>query len=290
MLDVGLLALGKKAYTALIHAKEHNTLKSLNFVVIGEDKAVEEDYSLKIKELCHTENIIHYSRADFTEKAPNCNYLIAIGWRWLVDTQKYKLVTLHDSLLPAYRGFNPLVTALIEGDRQIGVTAILANEEIDAGSIIVQESMNIDYPLKINEAIDLVSILYGKIFVNILKSNEIITFEQDHSAATYSLWRNEDDYLIDWKESSDRIIRTIDALGFPYKGAYTNYDKKIVRVLKAEEIEDIKIINRTPGKILTIKNNCPTIVCGKGLIVIKKAIYDIAKTNVVFNKLRVKLQ
>ena len=90
---------------------------------------------------------------------PAVDYQLAIGWRWLISGTE-NLIVLHDSLLPKYRGFAPLVNSLINGEQEIGVTAIWAGPEFDAGEIIFQEKAGICYPIKIQEAIEIVSGLY----------------------------------------------------------------------------------------------------------------------------------
>ena len=72
-------------------------------------------------------------------------------------------------------------------------------------------------------------------FNNIINDEEINSISQMESEATYSVWRDEDDYLIDWTEDSDRIKRSIDALGFPYKGAKTKLNGEIVIVDDSKE-------------------------------------------------------
>jgi methionyl-tRNA formyltransferase len=55
-------------------------------------------------------------------------------------------------------------------------------------------------------------------------------------------------------------------------------------------VPDVKIENRTPGKIIFLENNQPTIVCGKGLIKIEKAHYLNNNNEVIFNKFRTRLK
>jgi methionyl-tRNA formyltransferase len=57
------------------------------------------------------------------------------------------LVVFHDSILPQYRGFNPLVSALINGDSRVGVTA-MGTDEFDKGDIIGQRTIAINIPSK----------------------------------------------------------------------------------------------------------------------------------------------
>ena len=63
------------------------------------------------------------------------------------------LIVIHDSILPTYRGYLPLVSQLIDGQKEIGVTAILANENFDEGDIVHISKTKINYPITINDAI-----------------------------------------------------------------------------------------------------------------------------------------
>ena len=56
---------------------------------------------------------------------------------------KSKLIVFHDSVLPKLRGFNPLVTSLINGYEEIGVTVLYGTEDFDRGEIILQKKVNI---------------------------------------------------------------------------------------------------------------------------------------------------
>ena len=76
---------------------------------------------------------------------------------------------------------------------------------------------------------------------------------QDEKEATYSIWRDEDDYKIDWSKSSDEIKRLIDAIGYPYSGAITSNSKgERIRILDAEIIDDVFCEVRHPGKVIFI--------------------------------------
>ena len=70
-------------------------------------------------------------------------FKFAIGWKWIIDNTS-QLIVLHDSLLPKYRGFSPLVNSLINGDTLTGVTALFASSEYDKGEIIEQAQIGLD--------------------------------------------------------------------------------------------------------------------------------------------------
>lgn len=248
----------------------------IDFVVTQPDKSVQEDYYAEIKELCRRSGIPCYDRRG--DYAVMSEYALAVSWRWLIDSGETTLIVFHDSLLPKYRGFNPLVSYLINGEPRIGVTALFASEEYDRGDVIGQASSQISYPLKIAEAIETVSDDYAelasRIAGEIKRGEKLAAVPQDEAEASYSLWRDELDYRLDWTLSADEIRRTVDAVGFPYKGASTLVNGKLARVFEVEEANDVIIENRAPGKVIFIKDRCPIVVCGRGLVKIKTLIDD----------------
>ncbi|MEQ8909965.1 MAG: formyltransferase family protein [Vicingaceae bacterium] len=282
--NISLFVLGYKGLVVLKKLLEHNYEEAIEAVIVGEDRNVENDYSKEVTQLLEASNIQYFKRkADYKLKS---KYWIAIGWRWLIqESPPSKLIVLHDSLLPKYRGFSPLVNQLINGEREVGVSAIFAVEEYDKGPILEQQSKKINYPIKINTAIQLVSDLYAKVVLSLIKKisldKELIGKVQDEAKATYSLWRDELDYFIDWSSNSKKISRTINALGFPYHGAKTYFNNKLVVINEAEVYPDLEIENRHCGKVVKIEQGKPVVVCKKGLLKITKA-HDIeSKTSIL---------
>ena len=141
----------------------------------------------------------------------------------MIDMPSVQLIVFHDSLLPRYRGFNPLVSCLINGERHIGVTALLASSEYDRGNIISRSYTEINYPIKIQNAIELILRNYRELALTVsemIERREVITGQpQNEQEASFSLWRDEEDYRIDWSQPAEDIKRFIDAVGYPYKGA-----------------------------------------------------------------------
>lgn len=269
---IRIFALNKKALLAL-KALKQNHLKQINHIVIGEDKNVQNDYSKEIIEFCII-NKISFSIRSRSEKNTE-KYLIAIGWRWLIETNSsQQLIVFHDSLLPKYRGFNPLVSALINGDKEIGVTCLKGAKDFDRGDIILQYSKIIEYPLTISAAIDLVSEGYckllKKLFTIIISNENLVGEEQDDNQATYSVWRDKEDYYINWMKSANEIKKFVDAVGFPYEGAKAYMDGQEIIIDEVEIMPTIHIENEGIGKVLYKEENYPIIICGNGLLKILK--------------------
>lgn len=290
--SISLFLMTQKGYEVLrVLAEEFNSI--IFSVVSARDLNIQKDYYDEIKEICHNFNIPFYDRTE-TYKLES-EYFIAVSWRWLINRPFNKLIIFHDSLLSKYRGFNPLVSALINGEKQIGVTAIFASEEYDRGGIISQLSTEISYPIKIQRAIDLIIKNYKKLVLQIVRkiaNDEIINAaKQNESEATYSLWRDEGDYKIDWSMDSEYIRRFVDAVGFPYSGAKATLNDKIVRIKDAEVVGDVKIENRVLGKVIFVKDSKPVVVCGKGLLKINELLDDVTRKSLLpLSKFKVRLE
>jgi methionyl-tRNA formyltransferase len=260
---------------------------NIEYVVLSEDKNVERDFYKELLSLCNKHCIKFFHRQDdipiFT------GYKFAIGWRWIISDID-QLIVLHDSILPKYRGFAPLVNMLINGRNEIGVTALFASNEYDKGDIIRQEKVTITYPIKIQEAIQIISPLYSTLVNSIsdmiFSSCSIIGIPQDEESASYSLWRDEQDYFINWNDSSKNIGRKIDAVGFPYNGARTYLNNKLIIIDKVEECIDVKIENRDVGKVIFVIDGYPIVVCGNGLIKIVEARFLDGESIIPFKKFR----
>lgn len=290
MSEIVLYLMNEKGFYCLSKFLNHNIANhNIKYVVSARDKNVQKDFFEEISTICKEKGVKFYERksAPIIQK----ELVLAIGWRWIVNTSN--LIVFHDSLLPKYRGFSPVVNALINGDNNIGVTALFASEDYDEGEIIGQKKLTIHYPIKIQQAIEKLSILYFELFNEIIhtiiEGAEIKSYPQNEIEATYSVWRNEADYIIDWNDNADNIKRFIDALGFPYKGASSYANGKYVRVLEAEVVQDVYIENRDIGKVLFSRNGCPVVICGKGLLMLAEVIDDELSNNILpFENFRVK--
>ena len=273
---INLFLIGKKGLDAVSGlSKEH--LVHINAVVIAKDSGVVNDYSSAIEAFAKANRLMYFFRTDAdSDIISRARLNVAIGWRWLIPLD-ISLIIFHDSILPKYRGFNPLVSALINGDNEIGVTALLGAGEFDKGAIINQRIIKIQYPIKIEKAIDLLAEEYALLLEKVLTDfigNSLEAKAQDESKATFSLWRDEEDYRINWNQSSVEIKRMIDAVGFPYKGASALMDNVMVRIFDAETVPDVSIVNRAAGKVLFRRDDGYIIVCGEGLLKIREFFND----------------
>lgn len=294
MKKVTLFLMGEKGLECLKSIIETFGVEIIDQVYTRIDNNVLEDYSGEIVVICQKNKIV-WSQA--TEIEINTNLSIAISWRWLIKTDK-TLIVLHDSILPRYKGWSPLVTSLINGEGQIGVTAFIANETADDGEVIMRQSTHIAYPIKIMEAIHRTIPLYNQLcnsVIAVYKEGKVfdhMRIEGIQPESSFSMWRDEDDYRIDWKDSAYEIMNFINAVGYPYKGAITYMKDKEVRILDSELYPDILIHNRLKhvGKVVLIDNGKYVVVTGDGLLKLNSIVQTIGNFELETNKLRIRFK
>ena len=290
-----LFLLGQKGYEVLNAAISGGYKDMVQLVVIGNDNNVHKDFFNEIEALCDAYHIKHCVRTESLE-LPNgvMGYIaIAAGWRWLINSQFRQTIVFHDSLLPKYRGFNPLVTAMLNLDSETGVTAIIANKDFDCGDIVEKKSIGLVYPIKIQDAINKISCLYfdlaQSIFSKIERNGCLLGVPQDERSASYSVWRDEEDYRIDWNKSSDYIEHFVKCLSFPYKGASTIFNGSLIRILDAKIEKDVQVENRDVGKVLFVIDGKPIVICGVGLLRINAAVDEGGQDVLPFKNFRTRL-
>jgi len=279
---------GLSAAQALLDARNNNSLSiGVGRAWVLSDPGLLDDPSDRIIDL------VRQCGAEVVEGEPLAigeTIALAVGWRRLISAPYSEIFVVHDSLLPKLRGWNPLVTALINEDRQIGSTLFLATEEMDKGPIVGQVKLQIEEIPNLRDATQMINQSISQlisIFLSDIEKSKITFTPQEENDATYSLWRDEIDFQIDWQGTAESIHRHIESVGWPYRGATANLNEHLVRVLESEPLrEDRVIVNRTAGKVFLLEAGIPTVVCGQGLIKLLNITDEFGKSLLPLNKLR----
>lgn len=273
MKKFGFFILGYKGYKCLQTFVDKFGSEYVSFVVSDRDANIEQDYYESIQLLCEANHIKFSNRRGYVDGVDLFRF--AIGWRWIIPNQD-NLIVFHDALLPRYRGFAPLVNALINGEKRIGVSALLAESQYDCGDILGQKSIAIKYPKKIMDAIEDVSLLYVDVLLEVAQKlivgTNLNAVKQDDLKSSYSPWRDELDYAMNWRQSAGYLSRFVDAVGYPYKGAVTTMKGRLIRVIEAQVMPDVNVEDRSAhvGKVLFMDEGRPTVICGEGLLQLKE--------------------
>lgn len=202
------------------------------------------------------------------------DYIVVVAFGQLIkdvllDNFKDRIINLHPSLLPLYRGASPMQFTLLNGDEKTAATAMLIEKAMDSGDILIQREMDIDPS---DDYFDLEDKL-GKIGAEAIR-DALLNFDQvyenrivqDDEKATYCTKIDKEMGRIDWNRTSRQILDQIRALvGFPV--AFFDYKGQNAKVHKAS-LGDLK---GKPGEILRAdKKDKIVIATGDGSIRIEK--------------------
>lgn len=194
--------------------------------------------------------------------------IVANNWRTWIPPEIFELprlgtLNVHDSLLPAYAGFSPLIWALLNGEPEVGVTAHLMNGELDAGPIVLQRAVPVgprDTATDLfHKTVDLIDPLVREA-VELLASGRTDWTPQDRAAASFFHKRSIEDSRIDWNWPAEDIERLVRAQSDPYPNAFTHYRGERIRVTKA--FVSRNRYGGTPGRIFITEGDGVVIVAG----------------------------
>ncbi|MFJ8399024.1 methionyl-tRNA formyltransferase [Streptomyces microflavus] len=200
------------------------------------------------------------------EVAPDI--IVANNWRTWMPPEIYNLpvhgtLNIHDSLLPAYAGFSPLIWALINGEPEVGVTAHLMDEELDAGDIVIQRSVAVgptDTTTDLfHRTVDLIAPVTTEA-LGLIASGQTEFTRQDRSKASFFHKRAEEDIRIDWTWPAQDLERLIRAQSAPYPSAFTFHKGQRLEVVSAVVSEGR--YGGTPGRIFYREGDGVVIVAG----------------------------
>jgi methionyl-tRNA formyltransferase len=165
-------------------------------------------------------------------------------------------INLHGSLLPKYRGAAPINWALINGEKETGLTTFFLREKVDTGNVIYQEKVEIGPEETFDELYLRMAKLAGPVIEKTLDMIESGDFEvktQDNSKATPAPKLSPFDALIDWGLPSENVVNFIrGASSIP--GAYTFYRGKRLKILRAKKTDFNGQKELRPGQIIEDKN------------------------------------
>jgi methionyl-tRNA formyltransferase len=260
-MTVGLLISGELGNIALKYFVEN-----YNIIFVLTDKSSE-----KIIEFCKKNKVAIFVGNPRTDKINNfiidkkCEIIVSINYIYLIKKNIINLAeglcfNIHGSLLPKYRGRTPHVWAIINGEKETGITAHVIDEGCDTGDIIDQIKIIINENDTGWDILEKYKINYIPLINSVLskyKSNSILLTPQDEQISTFFPKRTPNDGIINWNWNSKKIINWIRAQSKPYPGAFCFYKKDKIIIDKASIVH----IENTENK----KNG--TIICSNPVIV-----------------------
>jgi methionyl-tRNA formyltransferase len=184
----------------------------------------------------------------------------------ILEVPKVATINIHASLLPKYRGPAPIQWAIINGERETGVTTMLMDEGLDTGDILFSSKVEIAPDDTAGTLHDSLSDLGADLLIQTLKSFEadsINPIPQDHSQATYAPILKKNDGRIDWEKPAEKIETFIRGMT-PWPGAFTFHGNKRLKVFKARPV--IRDTAEIPGVVIQGFPDELCVATGKGVL------------------------
>ncbi|GII28080.1 methionyl-tRNA formyltransferase [Planotetraspora mira] len=194
--------------------------------------------------------------------------IVANNWRtWLppevFDLPPHGTLNVHDSLLPAYAGFSPLIWALINGEAEVGVTAHRMNAELDAGDILLQRAVPVGPADTATDLFHRTVDLIGPIVrdgLDLIASGRAEWIPQNRADASFFHKRSLEDSRIDWTWPAEDLERLVRAQSDPYPNAFTYHHGERIRIVSAAVSE--ARYGGTPGRVFIREDDGVVIVAG----------------------------
>lgn len=176
-------------------------------------------------------------------------------------------VNLHPSLLPKYRGAAPIQMALVNGETETGVSIIYVANEMDAGDIILQESILIDVDDTSQTLEPRLAALGAFLMVGavgLIMAGEATRTPQDHTLATTVMRLTKEDGRINWSHSAV-AIRNRNRGFVPWPGTFCEWPLGSGQTLKIWRVA-IRPYTGTPGEVIQLEAKGPVVATGDGAL------------------------
>lgn len=169
----------------------------------------------------------------------------------VLDMPRYGTLNIHASLLPKYRGSSPISEAILQGERETGVTIMLLDAGIDTGPMLLRRQI----PLSENETTASLTPKLADLGASTLLEalplwvqGQLVPQPQDHEQASHTRMLKKEDGRIDWSRPAEVLARQVRAY-IPWPNAYTTWRGKLLKILSAYPQSSLPGAIQ-PGKVL----------------------------------------
>lgn len=192
-----------------------------NILVLQPEKLKDENFISQLKEI-------------------NADLFVIVAFRILPQEvftiPKYGSFNLHGSILPKYRGAAPIQWAIINGEKETGVTTFKLAEKVDTGNIYLQDSILINEDDNFEVIHDKLSLVGADLVLktlDLIESGNYTLQQQDNSLASPAPKITKETGQLNFENTAQEVNNLIRGLS-PFPGAYFNHNNKIIKVYKAK--------------------------------------------------------
>jgi len=218
--------------------------------------------------------------ADTLEEIASCGaeLLVVIAFGQKIGNEVIALfekgaINVHTSLLPKYRGAAPVNRAVMNGERETGISIITLAEKMDAGEVLAQSAIPINKFDTAEDVHDKLAELAPKVLLDTIAKIEAGTAvyqKQDESKVTFAPKLKKSDGLIDFSESASIIAAKVRGL-WPWPGAQVDYfSEKTQRTCRVTIAQAHVIAAKTYSEKIGTLDNDLDVICGKDCLKILK--------------------
>ena len=183
---------------------------------------------------------------------------------------KYGCINIHASLLPKYRGSAPINWAIINGEKETGITIIEMDEGLDTGDMLKWDKIPIGEDDDSESIHDKLAILGGQLIEETLEelgNGKITKTPQDHSLYTYAPMLSKSSGKIDWNSSGIYIKNLVRGLK-PWPSAYMIYNGQNVKIHEVDIVE--KFSDKANGVIVEVSDKGIFVNCKDSCVAIQR--------------------
>jgi len=188
----------------------------------------------------------------------------------ILEIPKFGCWNIHASLLPKYRGASPINWAILEGEKETGITIMLMDEGLDTGPILLQKKIPISENDDANSLSQKLAQLGKETILSAIelhKKGELKIIPQPEEGISYAPILKKEDGFFTFEEPAEKIEKKIKAF-LPWPSAFTYYKNKLLKVFSAKAVP-LKHEEK-PGTILDINKDGILVATSKDAILLKE--------------------
>lgn len=208
--------------------------------------------------------------AKIKEINPDLIVVVAYGKilpKEIIDIPKYGIINVHSSLLPKYRGASPIHSAILNGDKESGVSIMYIEEGLDSGDVILKETCEItedDTLGTLHDRLKELGAIGLEKALKLIEAEEVKAEKQDDSKATFVKPITKEQAKINWNNTKEVIFNQIRGLN-PFPGAYTHNEKnENIKIYKSEKLE--KEYDGENGTVVEMTKKGPVVKVANGAL------------------------
>ena len=190
----------------------------------------------------------------------------------ILDMPKYGCINIHASLLPKYRGAAPIQQAVIDGEKESGVTIMKMGTGLDTGDMISQAVVKLREDETGGSLFDRLAETGAELLVRTIPSIEngtaVYTKQPEESPTPYAAMITKQMGLLDFSKSAVVLERLVRGMN-PWPSAYTFLNNKTLKVWKCS-VESGSCGKDVPGTITDVDKKGIHVACGEGTLILEE--------------------